>query len=236
MDTDWLGVLGLGDGYSNPMTLTCNNCLFKGAANGGVIMWDLGNGGDSCNLNNCTIDNIYYLIYGPNSDYTIAGNAVNSIFANVQGLGYSYWGGNNNGIYDCNYSDFGYSYDSYVNPFQSAGAGSYYLADGTGFQTDGTTTIDPALLADLATKTTYPPIVYSNLTINVATNFSQHVPRDNGGSTVALGYHYAPLDYCFGGVKATANLTFAAGTAVGWFELPSSSGNGYGISITNGKW
>ncbi|HUB87593.1 MAG TPA: hypothetical protein VMB22_06845, partial [Verrucomicrobiae bacterium] len=37
------------------------------------------------------------------------------------------------------------------------------------------------------------------------------------------GYHYAPLDYAFGGCGTASNITFNAGTAVGWFR----TGSGY---------
>jgi hypothetical protein len=38
--------------------------------------------------------------------------------------------------------------------YQTVGAGSYYLADDSIYRGAGTTSIDPALLADLQTKTT----------------------------------------------------------------------------------
>ena len=116
-------------------------------------------------------------------------------------------------------------------PFQSVGAGSYYLTNGCNFFNAGTTNIDATLLAGLRTKTTYPPMVYSNVTIS-ATNltFSPQAQRDT--DTPDLGYHYDPLDYCFGGVLANSNLTFTAGTAVGWFY--NWSGESYGISLGDG--
>jgi hypothetical protein len=42
------------------------------------------------------------------------------------------------------------------------------------------------------------------------------------------------LDYVFGGVNVSANITFAAGTAVGWYELPGSGGPGYGLGLKMG--
>lgn len=117
--------------------------------------------------------------------------------------------------------------------FQTAGAGSHYLASGSPYRNAGTTNIEPVLLTNLAAKTTYPPIVYSNTTISVATTFNPQAGRDGGNSTLDLGYAYDPLDWVFGGVSATANLTFTAGTAGGWFELPGSGGPGYGIGMGN---
>ena len=114
--------------------------------------------------------------------------------------------------------------------FQTAGAGAHYLATNSPYMGAGTTNIDQGILMDLATKTTWPPLIYSNLTITVPTTFSPQVPRDTNAAP-DLGYHYDPLDYAFGGVDAYSNLTFTAGTAAGWFELPGSGGPGYGISL-----
>ena len=115
-------------------------------------------------------------------------------------------------------------------PFQTVGAGSYYLTNGCGFQSVGTMNLDPRLLADLQQKTTFPPIVYSNVIVATATTLSSQVPRNTGAPD--LGYHYDPLDYVFSGVEAQSNITFTAGTAVGWFD--NQSGAGYGIEIDRG--
>ena len=114
--------------------------------------------------------------------------------------------------------------------YQSVGAASYYLPTNSPFHNAGTTGISPTLLWELAGKTTYPPIVYSNTTFSVATIFGPQALRDNFGNP-DLGYHYDPFDYVFGGVDVFSNITFGAGTAVGSFELPGSGGAGYGISI-----
>ena len=116
--------------------------------------------------------------------------------------------------------------------YQTVGAGGYYLATNSPYHNFGTTNIDPQLLTNLATKTTYPPIIYSNTTISVATNFSPQAQRDTS-ATPDLGYHYDPIDYLFGGVVAQSNFTFTAGTAFGWFALPGSSWQGHGISLGN---
>jgi len=116
------------------------------------------------------------------------------------------------------------------NPFQTVGAGSYYLTNGGNFFNQGTTLLDATLLAALKTKTTCPPIVYSNVTISLPTTLSPQAQRDTDRPD--LGYHYDPIDYCFGGVLARSNLTVTAGTAVGWFY--NWSGNSYGISLGDG--
>ncbi len=113
--------------------------------------------------------------------------------------------------------------------YQTAGAGSFYLADGSPYRNAGTVNIDSTLLAALKTKTTYPPIVYSNTTISVETTFNPQAQRDT--DTPDLGYHYDPIDYFFGGVESSANITLTPGTAVGWFELPGIGGPSYGIAL-----
>jgi hypothetical protein len=47
--------------------------------------------------------------------------------------------------------------------YQIAGAGGYYLAAGSALRNAGTTSIAPALLADLQTLTTYPPVILTNV-------------------------------------------------------------------------
>jgi hypothetical protein len=116
-------------------------------------------------------------------------------------------------------------------PFQTVGAGSYYLTNNSPYRDIGANSLDAGLLADLRQMTTYPPIVYSNITISTATTFSPQAQRDT--DTPDLGYHYDPIDYFFGGVTAYSNVTFTAGTAFGWFELPGSGGPGYGIALNN---
>ena len=113
--------------------------------------------------------------------------------------------------------------------YQVVGAANYYLTNGSSYRDVGTTNISADMLVDLQSKTTYPPLVYSNTTIPTATTFSVQAQRDT--DTPDLGYHYDPLDYVFGGVSTYSNVIFAAGTAVGYFELPGSGGPGYGISM-----
>ena len=123
-----------------------------------------------------------------------------------------------------------------VNPagsvYQTVGSGSYYLAANSPYRKAGTTNIDPAVLSDLAIKTTYPPVVYSNTTFSMATTLYPQALRDSSGAP-DLGYHYDPLDYVFGAsCVATANLTFAAGTAVGHFFGGYSGALGLNDNVT----
>jgi len=120
--------------------------------------------------------------------------------------------------------------------YQIVGAGNYYLTNNSPYRNAGTTNIDPNLLAELAERTTYPPLLYSNTAISVVTSLSPAVQRDNVGAP-DLGYHYDPFDYVFGGSDLYSNLTFTAGTAVGFFQGYGGvylSGQPYGISLNNG--
>src|SRR5205814_661770 len=114
--------------------------------------------------------------------------------------------------------------------FQTVGGGSSYLATNSPYRNAGSTNLSQAMLATLRQTTTYPPIVYTNVTISADTNFSPHAQRDT--DLPDLGYHYDPLDYLFGGVIAAANLTFAPATAAGWFR---TSGHPVGIQLNDRK-
>ena len=135
-------------------------------------------------------------------------NLTNSLLIGVTNLGSTFSGGFN----ATNASDAGI--------FQIAGGGGHYLATNSPYHNAGTNNIDPALLADIRTKTTYPPIIYTNQSIYGPTNFSPQAQRDTN-SKPDLGYHYDPLDFAFGGCDVYTNITFTAGTAVGWFRTSS---------------
>ena len=91
-------------------------------------------------------------------------NFTNCIFANITALtnnpsppSLMYQRlGLTNGFYSCPVFGAGQiTNDPY--PFQTVGAGNYYLTNGCNFLNQGTTNIDPVLLADLQTRTIYPP-------------------------------------------------------------------------------
>jgi hypothetical protein len=144
----------LGNGNADYMTLTCNNCLFEGPSYGGAFAWDNGwyYGNDRYYLNNCTIDNIYYLAVGTSSPFYV--NATNCVFASgyLNVMGYGTLQGGYNGFYSA--TTFGSPKTTATsNPFQSSS--SFYLATGCPFRNAGTTAISPTLLADLQNGTTY---------------------------------------------------------------------------------
>ncbi len=180
-------------------------------------------------VQNATFNNTFDLV---NGNYTNTFfYLTNCVFANVTNLSGNITAGNN-GFYRSPQVGSA-TVTNTTNPFKVAGAASCYLTNGCAFLDFGTTNVDSNTLKLLAAKTVYAPVIFSNITISVATNFAPQASRDTNAPD--LGYHYDPLDFVFGGVNVRSNMTFAAGTAVGWFELPSSYGNGYGISITNGK-
>lgn len=112
--------------------------------------------------------------------------------------------------------------------FQSVGAADHYLADNT-YRGIGATVTDTNLVALLRAKTTWSPVVYSNVTVSSALTLYPIVPRDSA-TNPDIGYHYDALDYAFGGVTASATITFNPGTVVGWFSTPSY---GYGINMSD---
>jgi len=114
--------------------------------------------------------------------------------------------------------------------YQKVGGGSYYLATSSTNRDAGTTNLNADLLLSLGKKTTYPPVAYTNVTFTNPTNFSPQAQRDS--DVPDLGYHYEPLDVTFGGCTANSNITFTAGTAVGWFRTSSGYYHaGHGIHL-----
>src|SRR5208337_1970961 len=78
--------------------------------------------------------------------------------------------------------------------------------------------------------TTYPPIVYSNVTISVSTTLAAQAQRDT--DLPDLGYHYDPLDYAVSALTLANNLnhivrynTVQEQSTTNW-----ASGAGYSVS------
>ncbi len=117
-----------------------------------------------------------------------------------------------------------------VNPFQTVGGGSCYLAPNSPYRGIGSTGIPVDLAADLKTMTTYPPV-----TIEPAAWRTNHLflaPRtDLDLSAQDLGYHYQRLDFVVGGLAMTnATLVASNGVAIGTW-----SRNGYGLGLLGGS-
>ena len=176
--------------------------------------------GGNLQAQNVTFSGSIYLETEPSLNSSVY--YANCIFANITNLTNNPamgLNGDHNGFYLT--QPFGTSTNgSSVFPFQSVGAGNYYLISGCAFTNAGTTNIDATLLASLAQKTCYPPIVYSNQTFTTNLILGPQALRDTNAAP-DLGYHYDPLDYAFGGCLANSNVTFTTGTAVGWFRTTS---------------
>src|SRR5665213_2824317 len=209
-DFQVMAVLGWGDGYASPVTLTGNNCLFSGYY--AVLVVDSGayNGGDSYNLNNCTVSGIYYLAAGGN--FGNNGHAVNSIFAGVQNAGSSSWQGGYNGFYNSSYVAFGSpQYPTASYPFHASGSDNFYLAADQPFRNVGTTDIGYPLMMDLQTLTTFAP---------------QDGHTADNDWLPDLGYHYPFQDsdhdglpdwwelYWFGNLNQTGSSLDASGNTL----------------------
>ena len=116
--------------------------------------------------------------------------------------------------------------------FEVVGGGSHYLAPGSPYRNTGTTNISAQTLASLRSRTTFPPLAYSNITVSIETTFYPQAQRDT--DIPDIGWHYAPLDHVFGGCVAATNITFSAGTAVGWFRTTSGWNHaGHGIKAND---
>jgi hypothetical protein len=189
-----------------------------------VLAWNLdtvvatdGYPGDSLQAENVTAHNCRYLM----EDVTGYVYLDNCLFVNLTNFEYFTTATNN-----CAFL----TSDSGV--FQVVGGGSHYLAPNSPYRNAGTTNISAPTRASLRSRTTYPPQVYSNATISVGTTFTPQAQRDT--DIPDIGWHYAPLDYVFGGCVVATNITFSAGTAVGWFRTTSGWQHaGHGIKAND---
>lgn len=116
--------------------------------------------------------------------------------------------------------------------FQTVGGGAHYLAANSPYRNAGTTNIDSTLLADLAAKTTYPPVIYSAPEAYFGTSLDLYprAKRDTGGNP-DLGYHYDALDYLLGGMYVTnASIKINPGTAIGFYGTNYWT---YGLAVSD---
>ncbi len=145
------------------------------------------------------------------------GNAINStallitncVFANIgvfaTNASYSVAAGFN-GFYNCAGIWILTSKPTTVLHFKPSVTPIITWTSGCAFHALGTTNIDPGLLDELPNTTTYPPFVFSNQVISVATNLGIYATRDNIGNP-DLGYTYDPVDFVFGGCDLYSNVT-----------------------------
>lgn len=200
-------ITGCGSGSSGPVVgITGNNLLMSGVQYPLTFII----APNPAKFYNSTIDSTPRVISASASSST---SFTNSVFANVTALysGTVTLSGGYNGFYLS--PTFGASQFSATNyPFQSVGAGYYYLASGSGFRDVGITNIGSALLSELKKRTTYPPQVPTN-TVTSATTLSPQAQRDT--DTPDLGYHYEAIDYAVNTLAiAGTSLTLTNGVAL----------------------
>jgi hypothetical protein len=194
--------------------LYLNNCLMASVQNPFVYNGSTPFGDPIATMYDCTIDSWSALFTAPSGDQ--AGNFafIDSILSSGSSTGPCVFTGNNNGFY--NSPTFGSSYVSVSsNPYQTAGAGNYYLSAGSPFLTNGTTNVGAKLLSQLQAKTTQPPLVLTNSFINntVLTPVAQ---RDTVGTV--LGFHYDPIDYIAAFSVSNAILLLTNGVALAYYD------------------
>ena len=192
-------------------TITVNNSLLAGVQKPLSINFDA----SSVNFYHGTIGTATALI--TSSVSSANGYFYNSVFANVTNLysGAASAAGNHNGFYSS--PTFGSSqYSSTGYPFQSVGAGNYYLASGSPFRDVGITNgLSSSLLTELKKRTTYAPLVLTN-TVTVATTLGPQAQRDT--DTLDLGFHYEAIDWAVNNLTvANATLTLTNGVSLAAF-------------------
>jgi hypothetical protein len=216
------------DGYGfHGHNFAMTDVQFVNCPSGLLIEW-WGNGGFSCNLTNVLMYNVQVPFYGmgfsvTGCNLTIGGcdtltadwlfsapdtvMLVNSLLVDVPDDGPA--------AIITDHTARAFTTNGPV--FQVAGAGYCYLTNGSPYRNAGTTNIDPGVLAQLAKKTTYPPLIFSNITVSVDTVFSPQAQRDT--DIPDLGYHYDPLDYIASRFIVTnAAVTVTAGTAIACYN------------------
>ena len=204
------------------------NALFVNTATNFIYQ-----GGLTIIAQNTTFSDSLFLAMSPGGGGLTYLALTNCILANVSNIVYGSFysmNGNHNGFY--NSPEFGANpVTNSFNPFQSVGAGNYYLTNGCAFTNAGTNRIDSTLLASLRTKTTHPPVVFTQAAISNNFIFSPQVPRDTN-SNPDLGYHYDPIDYAVGGVSFNnAIVAVYPGTVIAAF---GTGDNAFGLDLGTG--
>jgi hypothetical protein len=222
---------GSGSSFGSGVTVTLNNCLMTkvGAPLSGTITGTT----YYANVYHLTVDQgAPFASTASGTTFNIASlNSIFSLAGTNTGSGTVSMSGGFNGFYSTGsayISGFGTNQVSASsNPFQSVGAGNYYLPIGSTFKNAGTTTgIGSSLLSDLRQRTTDPPILWpSGATVPIMLEpnaFRDLDPLD-------LGFHYDCLDYIANQAVApnSGTVVLTNGVAVGIC-------GGYGFSIPEG--
>jgi hypothetical protein len=168
---------------------------------------------------NCTIDLCTKFINVLTATQNTAGTfkVTNSIVSNISSnnsLGDLTLSGGDNAFYSS--PTFGSSYTTLgSNPYESIGAGNYYLPSTSSLLALGTTNVGSALLSQLQMKTVIAPLTLTNLFTNY-TMLTPVVQRDTTG--MALGFHYDPIDYLAACTVSNAVLLLTNGVALAYYD------------------
>jgi len=205
------GIVGMNCDIWNSQFINCSNAidelqidttlyndLFSGCA--AVVVQD---NGDAMSLNGEQITADNCSSFAAN---VTAGGLTNSILTAIGG------GTNNFALADTLLASSG------SGVYKTVGAGDYYLATNSVYRNAGTAAIDPNLLAVLQARTTYPPVLLTNVTVSTNTILGPQAQRDTN-ATPDLGYHYDPIDYIADMYGITnAVLTLTNGVAVAYYD------------------
>jgi hypothetical protein len=201
-------------------TLKLQNILFDNIV--GTVVEGINN--VTISAENITVDNAGTFF---STGFGCTLNLTNSLLVSVTSLGSAFTSTDS----QTNLSDPGV--------FQTAGAGNYYLAAGSPYRDVGTTNIDPALLADLAQKTTCPPIVPTNFNISylptTSTNTTLSPQAQRDYDTPDLGYHYDPIDYMTLADYSNCVVTLTNGVVFGYWISVAISLDNYGQLVSQGS-
>jgi hypothetical protein len=212
------------------IALKVNNCLMANVTY--PFYSSLVNPPLGLTLANCTLDRASLIASQTAGGFSL--NATNCILANITNTSAGVtFAGANNGFFS-SAQQFGAARSIVTtSPFQSVGAGNYYLTPASAFATAGTNAGIPAWLqADLRQRTTYPPIVICNTLLTNDQILSPQAQRDT--SICSLGMHYDPIDWALGWVLVTnATITVNPGTVIAAFGTNAGGGiiGAYGLAI-----
>jgi len=203
---------GGSSGSGGSSTITINNTLFGKVQKA----FNVNNESSGGTFYNCTIAGSTDLI---NSTVSSASATLyNSIFVNVTNLasGSASVSGKHNGFHKSPvFGTIQYTNSSY--PFESVGAGNYYLPTNSPFLNVGATTngLSSSILSNLRKKTVFAPSVLTNTYTSPAI-LGPLVSRDT--DTLDLGWHYDPIDWAINTLTVTnTTLTLTNGVALATF-------------------
>lgn len=233
-------IIGCVQGIANEQA-SLNNCL---VSSNGVLLSGPGACYDTLNLNQCTIDQSTLDSCFQDVGSILELYATNSIFSGPD------WSDSNEGF------DVFASYNGFYNtpetrgdntqstgsyPFTASGLDNYYLAGDYPFRNTGTVNIDPGLLADIETMTTYAPQNGSYPDNDGEPDLGYHYPVPVSGTDFWLMFYDTIFDTIGEGPYPKLSLfisspTGARGTATILTNGPVLTLSGCGDASVNGTY